>query len=85
MRIGINALFLDTPASGSGQYLLHLINALAKFDTHNEYILLGPQAIKNEDGKSADAETSRGGSGGGSGDGGLRRPPMPVQNLIGAS
>jgi glycosyltransferase involved in cell wall biosynthesis len=52
MKVGINALFLNTPASGSRQYLLHLINALAEIDTRNEYMLLGPSAIKNEDGES---------------------------------
>jgi glycosyltransferase involved in cell wall biosynthesis len=48
MKIGINALFLSTPTSGSKQYLLRLIDALAQIDTHNEYVLLGPQAIKND-------------------------------------
>mgnify|MGYP001376061818 CR=1 FL=1 len=42
MKIGINALFLKTPASGTGQYLLHLLRALAEVDTTNEYVLLGP-------------------------------------------
>ncbi len=41
MKIGVNALFLQTPASGSGQYLIHLLNALAEIDQQNEYILLG--------------------------------------------
>ena len=41
MKIGINALFLQTPASGSGQYLIHLLKALAEIDKQNEYILLG--------------------------------------------
>lgn len=42
MKIGINALFLKTPASGTGQYLLHLLHALADVDTINEYVLFGP-------------------------------------------
>ncbi len=41
MKIGVNALFLQTPASGSGQYLIHLLNALAEIDQQNKYILLG--------------------------------------------
>src|SRR5438874_9286075 len=41
MKIGVNALFLKTPASVSGQYLIHLLNALAEIDQQNEYILLG--------------------------------------------
>ncbi|WP_162179477.1 glycosyltransferase family 4 protein [Thermogemmatispora carboxidivorans] len=43
MRIGINALFFRYPASGSGQYLLHLLKALATLDQRHEYILLGPR------------------------------------------
>ncbi len=42
MKVGINALFLQTPASGTGQYLLHLLRALAEVDNANEYVLLGP-------------------------------------------
>jgi glycosyltransferase involved in cell wall biosynthesis len=42
MRIGINTLFFRYPASGSGQYLLHLLKALAEVDEENEYVLLGP-------------------------------------------
>jgi len=41
MRIALNALFLQTPPSGSGQYLLHLLYALKAIDQQNEYILLG--------------------------------------------
>lgn len=48
MKIAINALFLQNPATGSGQYLLHLLSALAKVDKQNEYILLGPQPLKDE-------------------------------------
>ena len=45
MRIGINTYFFKFPASGSGQYLLHLLQALAEVDQENEYILLGSQPI----------------------------------------
>ena len=47
MKIGVNALFLQTPASGSGQYLIHLLNALAEIDQQNEYILLGATLQEN--------------------------------------
>src|SRR5436305_12465081 len=47
MKIGVNALFLQTPASGSGQYLIHLLNALAEIYQQNEYILLGAAPNKN--------------------------------------
>jgi len=42
MKIGINTYFFKFPSSGSGQYLLHLLQALAEVDQENEYILLGP-------------------------------------------
>ena len=45
MKIGINTYFFKYPASGSGQYLLHLLLALAEVDQENEYILLGPHPI----------------------------------------
>ena len=45
MKIGINALFFQFPASGSGQYLTQLLRALAEVDSQNEYILLGPQPV----------------------------------------
>ena len=45
MKIGINALFYQHPASGSGQYLAHLLNALAEVDQHNEYLLFGPKPL----------------------------------------
>ncbi|GAC1378740.1 MAG: hypothetical protein NVSMB33_03350 [Ktedonobacteraceae bacterium] len=48
MKIGINALFLQHPANGSGQYLLHLLNALAEIDQQNEYILLGAKPVGAE-------------------------------------
>jgi glycosyltransferase involved in cell wall biosynthesis len=46
MKIGINALFFKFPASGSGQYLNHLLTALAQIDTENEYLLLGPEPVE---------------------------------------
>ncbi len=45
MRIGINAHFFQFPASGSGQYLRHLLHALADVDTPNDYVLLGSQPL----------------------------------------
>ena len=42
MRIGINALFLERPETGSGQYTRNLLEALAKVDSTNEYLLFGP-------------------------------------------
>jgi glycosyltransferase involved in cell wall biosynthesis len=48
MKIGINALFLQNPATGSGQYLRHLLSALAEVDKRNEYILLGSQPLKDK-------------------------------------
>jgi len=42
MRVGINALFLDRPETGSGQYTRHLLEALAKVDPTNEYLLFSP-------------------------------------------
>src|SRR5579864_6004762 len=44
MKIGFNAMMFRYPATGSGQYLTHLANALAEIDQQNEYILLGPDA-----------------------------------------
>jgi glycosyltransferase involved in cell wall biosynthesis len=48
MRIGVNTYFFKFPASGSGQYLLHLLQTLAKVDQENEYILLEPQPISEK-------------------------------------
>ena len=45
MKIGINTMFFRHPASGSGQYLIHLLNALADIDTKNEYVLVGPDPL----------------------------------------
>ncbi|MBV9020341.1 MAG: glycosyltransferase family 4 protein [Ktedonobacteraceae bacterium] len=47
MKIGINAFFSRFPATGSGQYLIHLLTALAEIDTENEYVSFGPQALHN--------------------------------------
>jgi glycosyltransferase involved in cell wall biosynthesis len=45
MKIGINTLFFRHPASGSGQYLIHLLNALARIRAPHEYILVGPDPL----------------------------------------
>jgi glycosyltransferase involved in cell wall biosynthesis len=42
MRIGINALFLERPETGSGQYTRHLLESLAKVDPAIEYLLFRP-------------------------------------------
>ena len=42
MRVGINARFLQCPGTGSGQHLIHLLEALARRGDENEYVLLGP-------------------------------------------
>ena len=48
MKIGINTYFFKFPASGSGQYLIHLLQALAEVDQKNTYILLSPQPISEK-------------------------------------
>ncbi len=48
MKIGINALFFQYPATGSGNYMTHLLAALAQLDTQNEYVLLGPQPVDEQ-------------------------------------
>ncbi len=45
MNIGINAYFFKIPASGSGQYLKHLLHSLADVDSENRYVLLGPEPL----------------------------------------
>ncbi len=50
MKIGINTLFFKYPASGSGQYLLHLLQALAEVDQENQYTLLGPYPMPQKSG-----------------------------------
>ena len=42
MRIGINALFLQQPATGTGQHLYHLLEGLDEHDHENTYVLLIP-------------------------------------------
>src|SRR5260370_4788624 len=48
MKIGIDAHFFQHPATGSGQYILHLLAALTEIDQQNEYVLLGHQPVKND-------------------------------------
>ena len=43
MRIGVNALFLQKPATGSGQHLYHLLEGLDAYDRNNAYVLLSPR------------------------------------------
>src|SRR5579883_2130616 len=59
MKIGINTLFFRHPASGSGQYLIHLLNALAEIDTQNEYVLVGPDPPSEEVKRQIQAPFSR--------------------------
>lgn len=49
MKIGINALFMQYPTTGSGQYLTNLTKALAEVDDYNKYVLLGPQPPSRTD------------------------------------
>jgi len=42
MRVGINAFFIERPETGSGQYTQNLLEALAKVDPANEYLLFSP-------------------------------------------
>jgi glycosyltransferase involved in cell wall biosynthesis len=46
MRIGVNALFLQKPEVGSGQYLYHLLEGLDAHDKRNTYVLLSPRFRK---------------------------------------
>ncbi len=48
MKIAVNTMFFRHQASGSGQYLIHLLNALAEIDTHNEYVLVGPDPLTDQ-------------------------------------
>lgn len=50
MKIGINTLFFNYPTSGSGQYLIHLLQALAEVDQQDQYILLGPRPMLQSSG-----------------------------------
>jgi glycosyltransferase involved in cell wall biosynthesis len=44
MKIGFNAMMFRHPATGSGQYLAHLVDALAETARQNQYIFLGLDA-----------------------------------------
>ncbi len=50
MKIGINILPFKHPTSGSGGYLFHLLQALAEVDQENEYVLLRPHTLPQENG-----------------------------------
>ena len=43
MRIGVNALFLQRPATGMGQHLIHLLEGLDGSDDEIDYVLLSPR------------------------------------------
>src|SRR5438067_11674845 len=43
LRIGINALFLQQPATGTGQHLYHLLQGLDRQERENTYVLLSPR------------------------------------------
>jgi glycosyltransferase involved in cell wall biosynthesis len=43
VRIGVNALYLQRPATGSGQHLFHLLKGLDENDSENDYVLLSPR------------------------------------------
>jgi glycosyltransferase involved in cell wall biosynthesis len=47
VKIGINGLFLDKPHTGSGQYTLNLLAALAKLDGENEYCIFAPSPVED--------------------------------------
>nr|HET6902798.1 glycosyltransferase family 1 protein [Ktedonobacteraceae bacterium] len=49
MKIGINAFCFRLPATGLGQYLLHLANTLMEIDQCNEYVMFGPGSATPED------------------------------------
>jgi glycosyltransferase involved in cell wall biosynthesis len=50
MKIGINTLPFKYPASGSSGYLFHLLQALAEVDQEDEYVLLRPHTLPQENG-----------------------------------
>ena len=50
MKIGINTYFFKFPASGSGQYLFHLLQALAEMDQKNSYVLLDKEPFHEKAG-----------------------------------
>jgi glycosyltransferase involved in cell wall biosynthesis len=45
MRVGFNAFFLEQESTGSGQYTRQLLDALAKLDGCNEYLLYAPEQL----------------------------------------
>ena len=51
MRIGINALFLQRPATGTGQHLFHLLKGLDDYDDRNTYVLLSPRFRRSSMGR----------------------------------
>lgn len=44
MRVAINGLFLDAPATGTGQYLRELVGALRQLAPHDEFVFVAPHA-----------------------------------------
>jgi glycosyltransferase involved in cell wall biosynthesis len=51
MRIGVNALFLQRPATGMGQHVYHLLEGLAEQDDENSYVLLSPRFKRSSVGR----------------------------------
>ncbi len=51
MRIGVNALFLQRPATGMGQHVYHLLEGLAEHDDENSYVLLSPRFKRSSVGR----------------------------------
>lgn len=49
MKIGINALPFKSPATGSAQYLIHLLKALSEVDERNQYVLIEQQLLPSTD------------------------------------
>ncbi len=47
MRIALNGLFLDAPATGTGQYLTELVRALRDAAPEDEFTLIAPQVHSN--------------------------------------
>lgn len=43
MRIAINAYFLEQPATGSGEHIYYLLEALENVDESNQYLVLYPR------------------------------------------
>lgn len=43
MRIAINAYFLEQPATGSGEHIYYLLEALDSIDESNQYLMLYPR------------------------------------------